>query len=166
MSHSTRALPALVALSVTASAARAQAPQDRDHKLVLEAGPVAQHDISSGTKIWGGSIAAEVTPFEGGLEFELGFAALGGSGEHETSVDLLVMKPWQLSPRAELMVGLGPEFAWHAGGSAVSAEVVGHLMYWPRRNLGLFVEPGVSIQLARNGERSLGLAAGILIGFP
>jgi hypothetical protein len=150
----------LGAAALTATRALGQA----DHRLVVELGPSVQRAVSGGPTSVGGSLAAEVTPVERGPEFELGLSALGGAGEHEFSVDVLAMKSWELSRTLELMVGLGPEVSWHSHTTSLAAEVVGHLMYWPRLNLGLFVEPGFSIEPVRNGERSLGLAAGLIVG--
>lgn len=151
-------------MAVTTSRAFGQAVSEPDHKVVVEVGAVAQRATAGGPFSWGGGLAAELAPFEHGLEFELGAAALGGGGEHEVSADLLVMKSWQLSQTVEFMVGAGPEVSWHSGGTSVAAEVVAHLMLWPWHNIGLFAEPGLSIQPVRNGERSLALAAGLLIG--
>jgi hypothetical protein len=61
------------------------------------------------------------------------------------------------------MVGLGPELAWHPGGSSLSAQAVVHVMYWPLARIGLFAEPCVCIQPTRNGERSVGFSAGLLV---
>ncbi len=143
--------------------AKAQDAKETDHRVVLEAGAAGQRDVRGGPASWGGSLAAELTPVEGGLEYEVGLTAVSGSGDHEVSVDLLGMKSWDLARKVELMVGLGPEVAWHGGATALNAEGIVHLMWWPRPKVGLFVEPGFSYGLGRDGERSLGITAGLLL---
>jgi hypothetical protein len=39
-------------------------------------------------------------------------------------------------------------------------------MFWPKRNVGWYVEPSYSFTAMSGGERNLGIAAGLLIGFP
>lgn len=157
---------ALSVLLVAALPHRAccQAAPAADHHVVLEAGAAGQRPVSGGPSSWGASVAAELTPHEGGLEYEVGFTAVGaGRGEHESSVDLLLMKSWPVARAVEFMVGLGPELAWHGGATALSVEAVAHVMYWPWRTVGLFAEPGLSIQPVRDGERSIGLTVGALL---
>ncbi len=56
-------------------------------------------------------LAVEVTPIENWLELEAGITPLF-SRHHSTEwdTDLLFKKPWTLSKKAELMVGVGPEW--------------------------------------------------------
>lgn len=162
-----RALLTLLALSAAiVGPALAQGRDAPEHRVVLELGAVAQRPLTGGPTSWGGSVAAELSPAGRGWEVEVGFAALGRAGDHESSLDVLVMKPWQAARTVELMVGMGPEVSWHDRGVSLSAEVVAHVMWWLRRHVGLFVEPGVSIQPSRHGERSVGVAAGVLLGLP
>jgi hypothetical protein len=118
----------------------------------------------------GGTVALEVTPIEHWLELEAGVTLLGTLDQRELSADLLFKKPWQLSPRAEFMAGIGPEFSTSlaAGKHTISTatELVLDFMFWPARNVGWYVEPSYSFSFGAAGERRLGVTAGLLIGWP
>lgn len=49
---------------------------------------------------------------------------------------------------------------------STAAEVVLDFMFWPTRNVGWYVEPSYSVSFGANGERRLGVTAGLLIGWP
>jgi hypothetical protein len=147
-------------------ATQATADED-DHAIVFELG--AAGDWERGEAIHKGvTLAFEVTPIEHWLELEIGATALAADGGVEVPFDVLFKKPWQPSPRFEFMVGVGPEVvhvSGRDGGTFWGAEGVLDFMFWPRKNVGWYVEPGYEI-VWRDGTRhhGIGMAVGLLIG--
>jgi len=139
----------------------------RDHSIVYELGFAGEWSRSEGFHP-GGTIAFEVTAIEHWLELEVGFTALRGDGTTEMPVDVLFKKPWQISPTFELMIGLGPEVIHATGpdsGTFWGLSSVIDLMFWPKKNVGWYVEPAYEITFRDGGTgRGLGIAAGLLIG--
>ena len=144
------------------------ARDDDDHVLVLELGAVVDWERAEGSVHTGGTFAFEVTPIENRLELEIGVTAVAADGGVEIPVDVLFKKPWRFSPAFEFMIGAGPEIV-HATGSNHATfwgvEAVLDFMFWPRRNIGWYVEPGYEITF-RDGtsHHGLGIAGGLLIG--
>jgi len=139
---------------------------------VLEVGGAGSHDLSGGGSSFGPDMAVEVTPIENWLELEAGTTAVFRRHSAEWSTDLLFKKPWTLSEKVEFMIGAGPEWI-HArdGGVATNspgAEVVLDFMFWPsaQHRFGWYLEPGYDYSFGRGHERSIGIAAGLLIGIP
>ena len=138
---------------------------------VLELGGAGEWDsqrLSSGK--YGPTMAVETEPIEGWLELELGITPLFSGGRSEVGADLLFKKPFPVSEKVEFMAGLGPSvsrrFARDDHGTSVALEIALDFMFWPRRNLGWFFEPSYGLGLGKPRERSLGVTAGLLIGFP
>jgi hypothetical protein len=142
---------------------------DRDHAVVLELGAAASHTLGERSSHAGATVAAEVTPIENWLELEFGVTGIAAEGGTELSADLLFKKPWRLSPRAELMAGIGPEVVHSTAsgrGTFPGGEAVLDFMYWPRKNLGWYVEPAYDLVSRHGTECGLGVSAGLLIGWP
>lgn len=83
-------------------------------------------------------------------------------------VDILFKKPWPVSTTFEFMIGAGPELVHATGrdsGTFWGVSGVADFMFWPKRNVGWYLEPGYEVTL-RDGARhhGLGIAAGLLIG--
>ncbi len=152
-----------------ATAAQAQQQPVDDHAVVLEFGGAAEWPTHGGAANFGGTIAGEITPIEHWLEIEAGVTALGSTGRTELSGDLLFKKPWSLSPRFEFMLGAGPSWARTTNGpdkgTLLSAEFVLDFMFWQRRNIGWYIEPGWSVA-PKTWDRSIGINGGLLIGLP
>ena len=141
---------------------------DDDHTVVLEIGAVADWERAERTVHGGGTFAFEVTPIENRLELEVGIAALPSDGGVELPIDVLFKKPWRFSPKFEFMIGAGPEIVHASGpnrGTFWGVEGVLDFMFWPRKNVGWYVEPGYEITF-RDGtqHRGVGVSAGLLIG--
>src|SRR4029077_4532836 len=70
---------------------------------------------------------------------------LGTAGHKELSGDILLKKPFRLSPTAEFMLGAGPSFFRPLNGSergnSTSIEFALDWMFWPTKDLGWFIEP-------------------------
>ena len=156
----------IVSLAIVCEAAVASAQEPEDHAIVFEIG--AAGDWERGEALHhGATVAFEVTPIEHWLELEVGATALATESAVETPIDVLFKKPWQPSPKFEVMIGAGPEIA-HAsgpdGGTFWGVEAVLDLMFWPRRNVGWYVEPGYEITWKDGGQhRGVGIAIGVLL---
>ncbi len=166
-----RALVPAALLALAAPAARGQsAPAEGDdHRAVIEIGLAGERGVTGSSSSAGGTVAVEFTPIENWLELESGVTALRGAGHDEFSVDLLFKKPWRLSATSEFMAGVGPEVSYHSGpgaGTSVATEVVADWMFWPTKNVGWYLEPSYSFTSVSRGERSVGIAAGLIIGVP
>ena len=152
-----------------AAVACAQDSDGADYALVLEVGGAGEWPVRGGASNFGGTLAGEVTPIENWLELELGVTALATAGYTELSGDFLFKKPFRLSSVAEFMIGAGPSLvrtlSGREKGTSLSAEFDLDFMFWSRSNLGWYVEPSWSVD-PKNGERSVGLNAGLLIGLP
>jgi hypothetical protein len=137
---------------------------NEEHRIVLEIGPAISAGGSEGTRV-GGSIAAEKTVVEDWLELELGISAVTGRGETEVGGSLLFKKPWQLTRRIELMIGVGPELVHADAGTRSGAIAVVDVMFWPGSNVGWYVEPGYEMVFQHGSHGSFTATGGLLIGF-
>ena len=158
-------LGAILGVSCPA-AAHAQVDRE-DHAIVFELG--AAGDWSRGEPgHGGGTFAFEVTPVEHWLELEIGATAIASNGGVELPFDVLFKKPWQPSPAFEFMIGVGPEWVRapaRDGGTFWGAEGVLDFMFWPKRNLGWYLEPGYEVEWrAGEARHGIGVAIGLLIG--
>ena len=114
----------------------------------------------------------EITPIKNWLELEFGTTALFQRHSTEWGTDLLFKKPWDLSPKMEFMIGIGPEWnhsnAFGLKTNSVSAEAVGDFMFWPSRKhrFGWYLEPTYEYNFARGHEQSVGITGGLLISIP
>jgi hypothetical protein len=164
---------ALIVIAFAATKAEAQsvsnpAPKDEDHSVVYELGWAGEYSPDEGVHARGATFAFEVTPIPDRLELEVGLTAIRANGVTETSVDLLFKKPWTLSKQLEFMAGIGPEVI-HATGTEAGTfwglSAVADLMYWPKKNVGLYVEPGYDLDFRAGSTRhGFAMAAGLIIG--
>jgi hypothetical protein len=140
---------------------------EQDHSIVFELGAAGDWSRAEGFHP-GGTFAFEVTPIEHWLELEIGVTAIHSSGNIDIPVDLLFKKPWPISPRFEFMAGVGPELI-HTTGTASATfwglSSVLDFMFWPRRNVGWYLEPGYEVTFQSGATRQgLGISGGLLIG--
>jgi hypothetical protein len=138
-----------------------------DHALVFEFGAAGDWSHAEGFHP-GGTIAFEVTPIEHWLELEIGVTAIRVDAGTEMPIDVLFKKPWRLSRQFELMIGVGPEIVHATGPDRTTfwgLSSVLDLMFWPRKNVGWYAEPGYDVTF-RGGatHQGLGIEAGLLIG--
>lgn len=176
-SHMSRGLQpvvvALIAIAFAATRAGAQsvsnpAPKDEDHSVVYELGWAGDYSRDEGFHAKGATFAFEVTPIPDRLELEVGVTAIRANGVTESSVDLLFKRPWTLSKHVEFMAGIGPEVI-HATGTEAGTfwglSAVADLMFWPKKNVGLYVEPGYEVDFrAATTRHGFAMAAGVIIG--
>ena len=67
------------------------------------------------------------------------------------------------------MFGLGPEVVHDFGGNdrttSYDMEIILDFMFWPKTNVGWYVEPGYSSTFGERSAQSLEVSAGLIIGF-
>ena len=168
------AITASVVLSLQISAAaqvvkrQVTSAGDEDHAVVLEIGGVVDWEVAERAVHGGGTFAFEMTPIENKLELEIGITAVSADGGVEMPVDVLFKKPWRFSPKFEFMIGAGPQVIHSFGpdhGTFWGVEAVLDFMFWPRKNVGWYVEPGYEVTFRDGGQhRGVGVSAGLLIG--
>jgi hypothetical protein len=146
------------------------AADDDDPRAILEVGAATSWNTTGGAATFAPNLAAETTPIENWLELEAGVSPFYTRNSTEWDTDLLFKKPWTLSPMAEFMLGVGPEWI-HLTQSgkttnSVAGEVAGDFMFWPngRHRFGWFLEPAYDYTFAPGHQQSIGMSAGLLIG--
>jgi hypothetical protein len=169
----TRSIFAILCVLRAASVADAQSitslpANTEDHAVVFELGWAGDWSRDEGLHAKGGTFAFEVTPIEHWLELEIGVTVIHGNGSTEVPVDVLFKKPWPISPRFEFMVGIGPEWIHATGresGTFWGLSSVLDFMFWPRKNVGWYLEPGYELTLQGGlKHHGVGIAAGLLLG--
>jgi hypothetical protein len=156
--------------TVSAQDLKAEKPSTQDegdHALVLELGAAGDWSRHEGFHP-GATFAFEVTPIENWLELEIGVTAIRADASTEIPVDVLFKKPWRFSPQFEFMIGVGPELV-HATGPDHATfwglSSVLDFMFWPRKNVGWYLEPGYEVTFrAGTTHHGLGISGGLLIG--
>ena len=158
----------LLGLSTSALAQPDTHPIPEDHAIVYEIGWAAQWSHDEGAQLQGATFAMEVTPIEHWLEIEIGVSAIRSDGHTEVPIDVLFKKPWAVSPQFEVMVGIGPELIHGTGADSATywgVSSVLDLMFWPRKNIGWYLEPGYEVTFPGGAARhGAAMAAGLIIG--
>jgi hypothetical protein len=168
-----RAVLSLVIFMFCTGRITAQTADKERERAVVEVGTAAFRTVTGdASNSFGPSVAVEITPIKNWLELEFGTTALLRRHSTEWGTDLLFKKPWELSPRAEFMLGVGPEWdhsnQFGLKTNSVSAEAVGDFMFWPSRKhrFGWYLEPTYEYNFARGHEQSVGITGGLLISIP
>jgi hypothetical protein len=171
MEHATKIIMIAALFFCPGNAFAQTADKDEKEVAVIELGAAASWNFKGGWG-FGPTVAVEVTPIEKWLELEAGVTPLFSRRSTEWGTDLLFKKPWTLSRKVELMIGIGPEWVHtnEAGKTAnsVSGEGVIDVMFWPskKHRFGWYVEPGSERNFGRGHEQSLGVSGGLLISIP
>jgi len=145
---------------------------DKEPAAIIELGGAAGWNLKGGGSSFGPTVAVELTPIENWLELEGGVTRLFARHSAEWDTDLLFKKPWTLSHKAELMIGVGPEWihtrANGATKNSVGGEAALDFMFWPsgKHRLGWYLEPSYEYNFGRGHEQSLGITGGLLIAIP
>jgi hypothetical protein len=145
---------------------------DKEPAAVVELGAAAAWSFKGGGSSFGPNVAVEVTPIEKWLELEGGVTPLFGPHSTEWDTDLLFKKPWTLSPKAEFMFGVGPEWVHTTVNRVVTNSAAGEavldFMFWPsgKHRFGWYLEPGYDYDFGRGHEESVGISGGLLIAIP
>jgi len=161
----------LTCLLCTASAVAQSPDKESKEVAVVELGGAAERSLTQGSSSFGPTAAVEFTPIEHWLEIEAGITPLFRRHATEWSTDVLFKKPWNISPKFEFMLGVGPEWI-HAnenGRTTNSAgiEVAPDFMFWPshRHKFGWYLE-AYDYKFGPGHEHSLGVSGGLLISIP
>jgi hypothetical protein len=156
--------------SDAASAHPRQATDNKDPIAILELGAATSWNVDGGAATFAPNLAAEATPIEHWLELEAGVSPFFTRNATEWDTDLLFKKPWTLSPKAEFMLGVGPQWIHLTQNgkvtNTIAGEVAGDFMFWPtgKHRFGWFLEPAYDYSFARGHQQSIGISAGLLIG--
>jgi hypothetical protein len=148
-----------------------EAGEDKDPKIILELGAATNWNFSGGAATFAPNLAAEITPIENWLEIEAGISPFYTGKSTEWDTDLLFKKPWTLSRKAEFMLGAGPQWVHLSQNGkttdSIVGEVAGDFMFWPtgKHRFGWFLEPAYDYSFAGGHQQSIGMSAGLLIGF-
>jgi hypothetical protein len=150
--------------------AQTHAVDSDDPSVILELGAATSWNTTCGAATFASNLAAETTPIENWLELEAGVSPFYTRNSTEWDTDLLFKKPWTLSPKAEFMLGVGPEWAYlkqnGRSSNSIAGEVAGDFMFWPngRHRFGWYLEPAYDFSFAAGRQQSIGMSAGLLIG--
>jgi hypothetical protein len=143
---------------------------DDDTVVVLELGAATNWNFHGGAASFAPNLAAECTPIENWLELEAGVSPFYTRNSTEWDTDFLFKKPWDISPKAEFMLGVGPQWAHIQQNGKTrdtfAAELAGDFMFWPtgKHRFGWYLEPAYDYSFAGGHQQSIGLTAGLLIG--
>lgn len=138
---------------------------DKEPAAIVELGGANSVNFN-GESSAGADVAIEFTPIENWLEIEAGTTPLFARHSVEWGTDALFKKPWTLSRKAELMVGIGPEWVhtrrFGIRQNSFAGEFALDFMYWPgsTRRLGWFIEPAYEYTFGHEHERSIGVSWG------
>ena len=124
----------IASLLLCAGNTAAQSVEKEKEHAVIELGGGAFRNVTDGASSFGPAVGVEVTPIKNWLELEFGTAALFRRHSTEWGTDLLFKKPWDLSPKVEFMLGLGPEWVhskqYGVTTNSLSVEAVADFMFW------------------------------------
>ena len=160
-------LLAAAAISLTASAQAAE--KEKEAAAELELGAAVERGLPGGGFSFGPSVGIEFTPIKDWLEIEAGVSPVFGSGRTEWGTELVFKKPYSLSDKVEMMVGVGPEWLHKTGHSEIANSIGGvalvdfQIWPFPERRFGWFIEPSYGYDFGREHEQSLGVTVGLLI---
>lgn len=158
-------------LVIAGRMALAQAAE-KDPAAIAELGSATNWNVKGGAASFGPDFAVEATPIENWLEIEAGVTPLFTRYSTEWDVDVLFKKPWTLSPKAEFMLGAGPEWVHTkqhgAVTNSIAGEAAGDFMFWPtgKRRFGWYLEPAYDYDFGSGHEQSIGMSGGLLIAIP
>jgi hypothetical protein len=140
-----------------------------EHTVIAGVGGATDIELGPASIHRGLSAFVEYEAIDNWLEFEMGVQVLAAEGGIEVPVDLLIKKPFSLTPRWELMVGVGPEvvrtFRGGKNGTYWGGELAFDFMFWPSRHVGLWVEPTYDLVFRDGVSRGLGCTGGGIVGW-
>lgn len=142
---------------------------EKDPAAIVELGGATSWNVKGGAAIFAPDFAVEMTPIENWLELEVGTTPFFTRDATEWDTDLLFKKPWTISPKAEFMLGVGPEWVHiRQNGTvtnSVAVEVAGDFMFWPakKHRFGWYLEPAYDYGFGHVHEQSIGMSGGLLI---
>lgn len=150
----------------------AQSPTPKESVAIVEIGGAPSASLTGSGATISPTVAVEVTPIENWLELELGVTPTFSRSSTEWVTDLLLKKPWTLSKKVELMIGVGPEWIHTRSNrtriNTIGGEAAVDFMFWPgaKRRFGWYLEPAYERQFGGGREASLSISGGLLISIP
>jgi hypothetical protein len=144
-------------------------PTREGYLFIFGAGGAAELELPGSARV-GVSAFVEFEAIDRWLEIELGGQVLAMDGGREASLDLLFKKPFTLTERLELMIGLGPTIAQtrqrsEADRASWGLEAAADFMYWPSRHVGVWLEPAYDVTFSRGVTHALSCTGGPMLGF-
>lgn len=158
-------------MALMPAAMRSQAAH-KEPIAILELGAATSQGLKAEGQSFGPSFAVEFTPIENWLELEAGVAPLFARHSIVWNTGLLFKKPWTLSPKAEFMFGVGPEWVHSrengTNSNSLAGEAALDFMFWPgrKRKCGWYLEPAYDYGFSKGHEQSVGISFGVLIAIP
>jgi hypothetical protein len=174
-SISSRLLPMALVLGASLCFAQSSAKESTTSEkeaAILELGPAMSRSFTDNQSAFGPTVGVEITPIENWLELEAGVTSLFRRHSTEWSVDFLFKKPWTVSKKMELMLGVGPEWIQTREDgmrkNSFALELAPDFMFWPsgRHRFGWYLEPSYEHKFGPMREQSIGIAGGLLISIP
>jgi hypothetical protein len=140
-----------------------------EHTVIVGVGGAAEVELADGSVHPGANVMVEWDAIEDWLELELEASLLSADHGTETPIGLLFKKPFHLTRRAELMVGLGPEVLYVSNpttrGTFFGVQAAVDFMFWPTQRFGVWIEPSYDL-VAREGlSHAIGGTGGLLVGW-
>ena len=155
------------AAHATGAGPRSPPPQER-YRFVLGAGAAAEMEMPTAGH-FGAAAFLEFEAIDEWLELELGAQILATAPGREASLDLLLKKPFRVTPQLEVMTGLGPTVIQTSGAGetrrAWGIEAAADFMYWPVGRLGFWAEPAYEIVLSGGRAHVLSCTVGPMLRF-
>jgi hypothetical protein len=143
--------------------------EDREPMAVLSVGAATAWNTAGGAAIYAPNFSVETTPVKRWLKVEAGITPFFTKDFTEVDTDLLFKKPWEVSKKAEFMLGAGPQWvSVKQGGQTtkfMAGEVTGDFMYWPGHGhrFGWYVQPAYDYSFAGDHAKTVGMTTGLLI---
>jgi hypothetical protein len=143
--------------------------EDIEHTIIVGAGAAAEVELADGALHPGANVMVEWDAIESWLEIEVEASVLSAEGGVEVPVGLLFKKPFRLTPRAEFMVGVGPEVVRVSNPTTRStyagAQLALDFMFWPWQRAGFWVEPSYDLVFGDGPRHGVGSTGGVLLGW-
>ncbi len=155
--------------SSSSAAISNQENEELEHAIIIGLGGATEMELRGGSLHAGVNALVEYEAIANWLELELGLSILQAEGGREVPIDLLFKKPFRLTRRLELMIGVGPQIVRVSGterkGTFAGGELVFDFMFWPTHHLGLWLEPSYAFLFRDGVSHSLGATGGMLVGW-
>jgi hypothetical protein len=164
-----KTLAGLVSAMLLFAASVEAAEKEKEAVAELEIGGAVEWAIPGGGTGFGASVGIEYTLIKEWLEVELEVSPLFGAGRADWDTELIFKKPFELSPKLEVMPGIGPAWLYTVShgqsSSSLGAVALLDFQIWPtpERNFGWFIEPSYTYDFGREHEQSIGVTFGLLI---
>ncbi len=146
--------------------ARAEDGDEASEPMLVETGGAAEWGLNEGESAFGPTVSLQETPFDDGIELEIGVSPLFGKGQTEWQTDLSVQLPIDLWPWLEFNVAAGPEWSHTVAAGettdSLGAEAALDFIYWPapEHRLGIFLEPSFGYNFKEH-DQAFGLSLGL-----